>query len=104
MRYIYVIGSDQPPYKVGISVNPQKRLRELQTGHPERLRVLHEQETEYDRTRLLERVIHRHLKHHRCEGEWFQMDLEDLILQVKFAIIRYAEEPNLRSLLNNNMI
>ena len=104
MRYIYIIGTDRPPYKVGISTNPQKRLRELQTGHPERLHVLHEQPTQSDRTRLLERVIHRHLKHRRLEGEWFDMDLEDLVMQIEFAMIRYAEDPNLRMMLQQNMI
>ena len=29
VSYIYIIGSDEPPYKIGISKNPEKRLKEL---------------------------------------------------------------------------
>ena len=60
--YIYVIGSDNPPYKVGISRDPVRRLKALQTGHPYPLQLHYTKETDCCKTKLLEQVIHRHLK------------------------------------------
>lgn len=94
--YIYVIGSEHPPYKVGISRNPERRLRDLQTGHPEKLILHHKQSTDAARTKLLETVIHRNLHLHRTHGEWFDIPMENLLLEIDFAIIRYAEDPSLR--------
>jgi Meiotically up-regulated gene 113 len=103
-KYVYIIGSDQPPYKVGISVNPLHRLRALQTGHPEKLHVHYQVATDAAQTKLLETVIHRHIKFHRTHGEWFDMALADLKLQVDFVMIRYADDPTLRQLLNNGLV
>jgi hypothetical protein len=103
-KYVYIIGSQLPPYKVGISVNPQSRLRALQTGHPEKLHIHYQVATEAAQTRLLETVIHRQIKFHRTHGEWFNINLTDLKLQVDFVMIRYADEQNLRQLLNNGLV
>lgn len=37
---IYAIG-DGNKVKIGYSKNPQKRLKQLQTGHPNKLKLLH---------------------------------------------------------------
>jgi len=102
--YIYVIGTTNPPYKVGISINPARRLKTLQTGHPEKLQILHITETEITRTKLLETVIHRNLKHYRQTGEWFNITFDQLLLEIEFAMIRYSEDPTLRTMLNNGII
>jgi hypothetical protein len=97
VRYIYVIGSDQPPYKVGISLDPSKRLKALQTGHPCKLRIHSIKETSSDKTKLLETVIHHHLKHYKTHGEWFNIPLEDVILEVEYVLMRWEDDPTLRS-------
>lgn len=104
VSYIYIIGGDSPPYKVGISKNPKKRLKSLQTGSPYPLTIHSLTETCITKTKLLETVIHRHLKHYRTNGEWFNVPLEDLKLEIDFAIIRYGDDPILRSLVKHNMI
>ena len=104
VSYIYVIGSDNPPYKVGISRDPAKRLKSLQTGHPFPLQLHFTKATDICKTKLLETVIHRHIKFHRTHGEWFNINLTDLKLQVDFVMIRYADEQNLRQLLNNGLV
>lgn len=96
ISYIYVIGSDSPPYKVGISKDPQRRLKDLQTGFPQKLKIHMMKETESTKTRLLETVIHHHLKHHKTHGEWFDMSLKDILLEVEYALIRYEDDPTLR--------
>jgi len=102
--FIYIIGSDQPPYKVGISRDPEKRLKSLQTGHPFPLKLHYSKETEICKTKLLETVIHRHLKLYKTSGEWFDVSLKNLILDVEFAILRYGEDPILKSLLKAHLI
>lgn len=95
--YIYVIGSDDPPYKVGISKDPQRRLKNLQTGHPQKLRIYGLKETDVSKTKLLESAIHYHLKLHRTHGEWFNMDLKNIMLEVEYALMRYEDDPSLRT-------
>lgn len=95
--YIYIIGSDHPPYKVGISKDPERRLRNLQTGHPQKLRIHCLRETNGERTKLLEGAIHHHLRMHRTNGEWFDLDYETILLEVEYAIMRYADDPLLRT-------
>lgn len=102
--FIYVIGSNNPPYKVGISKDPNRRLKNLQTGHPYPLEIHLLKETDVAKTKLLETVIHRHLKLYKTNGEWFNLSLEDIKLEVEFAIIRYGEDPILKSMLRAGII
>jgi hypothetical protein len=91
--YIYIIGSDTPPYKVGISKDPGRRLKSLQTGHPRKLRILDARATDAEKTKLLETAIHQQLKFYKTHGEWFDIKLDALKLEVEHAIIRWAEDP-----------
>ena len=102
--YIYIIGSDKPPYKIGISKNPELRLKNIQTGHPHRLQILELRETDSKRTKLLESVIHKHLDQYRMKGEWFNIPLNEAILHVDFALIRYEDDPLLEHLVKNKLI
>lgn len=104
MSYIYIIGSNNPPYKIGISKNPKKRLRNIQTGHPHKLEILELRETDSKRTKLLESVIHKHLDRYRMKGEWFDISLEEARLHLDFALIRYEDEPLLEHLVKNKLI
>ena len=103
-NYIYIIGSDKPPYKVGISKNPQRRLRDLQTGHPYPLAIHSIIETSITNNKLLESVIHRNLKHFRTSGEWFDLSLEKLKLEVDFVMIRYSEDSTLKTRITQNIL
>lgn len=102
--YIYIIGSDNPPYKIGISKDPQQRLKSIQTGHPHQLQILELRETDSKKTKLLESVIHKHLNRYRMKGEWFDIPLKEAILHVDFALIRYEDEPLLEHLVKNKLI
>ena len=102
--YIYIIGSDKPPYKVGISKNPQRRLKNLQTGHPYPLAIHFIVETSVTNNKLLESVIHRNLKHFRTSGEWFDLSLEKLKLEVDFVMIRYSEDSTLKTRITQNIL
>lgn len=104
ISYIYVIGGDAPPYKIGISKDPQRRLKSLQTGHPYPLKIHHIEETDISMTKLLETTIHRHLKLHKTKGEWFDVSLENLLLDLRYVIMRYGEDPILKTLLKHRLI
>lgn len=103
-NYIYIIGSDEPPFKIGITNNLDKRLKNLQTGHPKLLKIHEYKEVTSDKVRLLERVIHRHLKMYRTHGEWFDISLENARLELEFALIRYENDPTVAMRLKDHLI
>jgi|HigsolmetaGSP12D_1036236.scaffolds.fasta_scaffold01876_5 T5orf172 domain. len=96
--YIYVIASrEEGPVKIGYSDDPSRRLKQLQTGHPETLRIFYQEEIGYGRRKasLLERIIHKQNVHKRLKGEWYDLTVENAILEVQYAIIRFGEDGNL---------
>ena len=67
-RMIYAMqAGDNGPVKIGIAINPASRLRELQTGNPQALRIVEK----IDAPDRQERFLHERLKEHRIRGEWF---------------------------------
>ncbi len=69
-KYLYVIQSDVTgAVKIGISSNPQKRLKQLQTGSPYQLKLL----CSIANMSHKEKIIHNRLKDYKmsCKGEWF---------------------------------
>lgn len=69
--HIYFIQvGESGPIKIGFSSNVDQRLRTLQTGHTEKLKLLHSQiGTKADEGRLHNRFRNIHIK-----GEWFEAD------------------------------
>lgn len=65
--FLYFIGSDDGPIKIGFSVNPKARLRQLQHASPYDLRILATIPEGQD----LEAHYHRCFAAHRLRGEWF---------------------------------
>jgi hypothetical protein len=53
---------------------------------------------------MLETVIHRNLKHYRLAGEWFDVPLDQLMLEVEYVIIRYLDDASLRTQLTQGLI
>jgi hypothetical protein len=86
MGIVYLINIERTDlYKIGITrVSPQKRLKSLQTGNPNKLVLVDYFETEiYTK---IEAVMHRILKHKKyipedfenLMGEWFCLTFEDV--------------------------
>lgn len=66
---IYAIqAGDDGPVKFGRANNPRSRLNELQTGNPQKLRLL----VESDIPNEQEKWIHEWLSEYRLVGEWFK--------------------------------
>lgn len=68
--FVYFIGSEDGPIKIGRSVEPLKRMKVLQAGHPHELKLLGVIRGGAD----LEFQIHDLFKENRLEGEWFKRD------------------------------
>jgi hypothetical protein len=92
-QYIYVICEqvEGTPVKIGFSATPEKRLRQLQTGHAGKLILFHKEEVEVGKVKALERVIHKELRHKKHRGEWFNLTPEDAVVEIKHALIRYGD-------------
>jgi len=72
-QFIYVAMERQSHrYKVGISKNPEQRVKNLSNMHPEGLVLMAVYEAR--RGRLSESIAHQHLSEWRLNGEWFASD------------------------------
>lgn len=71
--------------KIGFSKDLKRRLRQLQTGNPDRLALMGEIRTrDKDQDRFIEADLHRHFSKQRQEGsEWFYLYAEDIVETLK---------------------
>lgn len=101
--YLYLIAAGNHHVKIGISDNPNARLRELQTAHYERLTLMCTVQCK-DRAGAfaLERALHKWYAERRSSNEWFEIDPESVIDQIKlmalFASVVTIEPPDLQQL------
>lgn len=65
---VYFIASESGPIKIGMALDPQKRLKGLQTGHHEKLSIL----ATCSGGQPQERAYHVQFAAHRLNGEWFE--------------------------------
>jgi hypothetical protein len=66
--------TDDNLFKIGISENPNKRVKQLQTGNGSKLRIVKtfDNPSPIYSERLMERRLHFLLKQFRKKGEWFE--------------------------------
>jgi hypothetical protein len=82
MKYIYLIQSlEEGYYKIGVSKNPQRRIKELQTGNSSPLKLVETYQSEY--ADKIERTLQRRYSHLNKEGEWFDMSIQEEVTFVK---------------------
>lgn len=99
--YVYIISNDLGYIKVGVSKNPERRVKQLQTGNEHKLTLLFKEEFNCTRSHLLriEKDLHKQLRSisTKCIGEWFFLD-ENKMDSIKNTIIFYRiryEDDNL---------
>lgn len=86
--YLYVIGSDKPPYKIGYSSDPIGRLRQLQTGSPAQLECHFAAKD--DCAPRYEKQMHTELARCRTVGEWFDAPIDTIInLALSLGLMRH---------------
>jgi hypothetical protein len=84
MGYVYLIlevdKNGDEFYKIGVSKNiPEKRLKQLQTGNPNKIEVLKTYESKNYKT--IEKWLHKKysLNKTQSDNEWFQLTDEEII-------------------------
>ena len=88
LQYIYLIQKNtESIYKIGISDNPLKRVKQLQTGNSSRLHLI--KVFPVANARAIEKRLHRLLMFYRCSpsGEWFKLTPEhvELIAEICYS-------------------
>ena len=73
IQNVYLIRMDETTYKIGYG-NVQQRLKALQTGNPNKLRVI----ACCPGGQCLEDLLQRKYSHKSIRGEWFKLDDTDV--------------------------
>lgn len=74
MNSIYLIQKlTDSTFKIGVSNNPKRRLKEIQTGNDGKLKLLYAYPSEY--AYKIEKIIQRRFSHYKSEGEWYSISL-----------------------------
>jgi ribosomal protein S25/predicted GIY-YIG superfamily endonuclease len=78
--YIYLISAGNNNFKIGIAIDPYKRLRVLNSGNPVKLKLLLSVYLcTQDNAIEIEKNVHKELGNHRRKnGEWFTLSAFDL--------------------------
>ena len=85
MGYVYLLESsneDGVIYKIGYTKNDVKRrIEKLQTGNPHEIKEVCHFKTKYNQK--LEKSIHNRYSYCRLKGEWFILELKDVVNFIK---------------------
>jgi predicted GIY-YIG superfamily endonuclease len=77
-KYVYLISDNNNyTYKIGISNNPEKRVKTLQTGNDNKLKIVHKILCENFKD--VELALHNKSQFLRVNGEWFELGDEDVL-------------------------
>ena len=70
--YVYLIQKGYGSIKIGVSKDPESRLKMLQTGNPTELHLIAKFPCESEKqARALEADLHNEFREYRMKGEWF---------------------------------
>ena len=85
--YLYVIGREEGPVKVGITNSLTGRISAIQTGCPFRIKLLHAQPMRNrDHALLHERWFHASYEEKRLHGEWFDLEYELAVEMIETSL------------------
>lgn len=73
--YVYLIGPEEGPIKIGHASNLKTRLHQLQIGNWQSLEVLHSVTVPLFTAKGAEAALHRQFAEYRVRGEWFAAPL-----------------------------
>jgi len=91
MDNIYILESDGF-YKIGVSTDVDKRVKELQVGNPHKIECIFARwvPEAYD----VEKELHSMFKEHVVSGEWFKLSADELDL-LKDIIVSFMRLCNI---------
>ena len=71
-KYVYLLKiPEKSIYKIGVSKDVEKRIKQLQTGNYEQITLVHKFKSNYPYK--IESILHGMYKFKRIEGEWYDM-------------------------------
>lgn len=76
--YVYLIGAERGPIKIGHATNAKSRLSTLQVGNWEPLSILHSVSVPWMAAPKIESALKQQYQERRVRGEWFAVPLEVL--------------------------
>lgn len=86
MAVYFIQAGDSGPVKIGVAQIVERRLANMQTGAPDKLRILAVEPTgDFDR----EAVLHEQFRDAHIHGEWFQPSV-DLLAHIE-GLPRYTK-------------
>ena len=97
MTFIYIIRCEkQNLFKIGISCDPEKRCKQLQTGNPFNLKIMYNfkiNEKYKIKACKIEKTIHdylRNVKNNYMKNEWFTLTNDEVVKLVKCLINSFS--------------
>jgi hypothetical protein len=88
--FLYVIqAGENEVYKIGVSNNVNRRIKELQTGNHESLHLIHQIHVDIDVTGL-EDECHKRLDEYRTNGEWFNTSITTITSVLIDVVKRFS--------------
>lgn len=77
--------------KVGISKHPKKRVKSLSTGSSRPITLIYAEIFTKKKCLKIERSVHRTFKHHRTNGEWFDVSGSEIIEEIEYILWEMEE-------------
>jgi hypothetical protein len=90
-KYLYVMQSGKDKYKIGVSSDPVRRMKSVQTGSPDKVIVVFtywSSEPFY-----YEKVFHQKFSEYRIIGEWFKFEDKGFINEMINVLVGDYESP-----------
>lgn len=88
IRFIYIIGNQDNPVKIGVADNANSRLSSLQIGNPDQLYLFERVPVPWKVADSIEAAVHARLKEHHRRGEWFNVS----VAQAKEEVLRALKD------------
>lgn len=74
--FVYLLKVSDDIYKIGVSKNVNKRVKQLQTGNPDIIEIIETFPSQYPYK--VESVLHRRYNYKNIHGECFKLDKKDI--------------------------
>jgi len=81
--FVYVIGAQDNPVKIGHANRVETRLTSLQMGNPDELKILGKVVVPWDLAEIIEKRTHVALSAHHRRGEWYNVSAEAALLAIE---------------------
>jgi hypothetical protein len=75
--FVYLLTNDFVQFKIGISKNVKKRIKQLQTGNGQEINLIKSYKSEKF-YRNIETALHNTYIHKKIKNEWFSLDIDDV--------------------------